>query len=166
MTPRTISSGLVQNIPSSTLYVPPTMNNCEILLQPMFDVYLNPPPCVNLQVLAVIALDDAISTVWEMVPRPDQVMNITLKWIYKVKLDELEASNTPDPSILTSDITLSKSKWRTGWLSCFFVKTEYQLEDIFTKPLAREQLAFLIKKLGMRSMSHETLKKLADEEEE
>nr|GFA91231.1 hypothetical protein [Tanacetum cinerariifolium] len=29
------------------------------------------------------------STVWELVPRPDKVMVITLKWIYKVKLDEL-----------------------------------------------------------------------------
>nr|GEZ05048.1 putative ribonuclease H-like domain-containing protein [Tanacetum cinerariifolium] len=27
--------------------------------------------------------------VWELVPRPDQVMVITFKWIYKVKLDEL-----------------------------------------------------------------------------
>ncbi|GJW56249.1 retrovirus-related pol polyprotein from transposon TNT 1-94 [Tanacetum coccineum] len=27
--------------------------------------------------------------VWELVPRPDRVMIITLKWIYKVKLDEL-----------------------------------------------------------------------------
>ncbi|GKA10047.1 retrovirus-related pol polyprotein from transposon TNT 1-94 [Tanacetum coccineum] len=26
---------------------------------------------------------------WELVPRPDKVMVITLKWIYKVKLDEL-----------------------------------------------------------------------------
>ncbi|GJV46291.1 retrovirus-related pol polyprotein from transposon TNT 1-94, partial [Tanacetum coccineum] len=27
--------------------------------------------------------------VWELVPRPDKVMVITLKWIYKIKLDEL-----------------------------------------------------------------------------
>ncbi|GJX24665.1 retrovirus-related pol polyprotein from transposon TNT 1-94 [Tanacetum coccineum] len=27
--------------------------------------------------------------VWELVPRPDKVMVITLKWIYKVKLDEM-----------------------------------------------------------------------------
>ncbi|GJX27074.1 retrovirus-related pol polyprotein from transposon TNT 1-94 [Tanacetum coccineum] len=27
--------------------------------------------------------------VWELVPRPDRVMIITLKWIFKVKLDEL-----------------------------------------------------------------------------
>ncbi|GJR45278.1 retrovirus-related pol polyprotein from transposon TNT 1-94 [Tanacetum coccineum] len=28
--------------------------------------------------------------VWELVPRPDKVMVITLKWIYKVKLDEFQ----------------------------------------------------------------------------
>nr|GFD14219.1 hypothetical protein [Tanacetum cinerariifolium] len=27
--------------------------------------------------------------VWELVPQPDKVMVTTLKWIYKVKLDEL-----------------------------------------------------------------------------
>ncbi|GJX00210.1 retrovirus-related pol polyprotein from transposon TNT 1-94 [Tanacetum coccineum] len=27
--------------------------------------------------------------VWELVPRPNKVMVVTLKWIYKVKLDEL-----------------------------------------------------------------------------
>ncbi|GKA76908.1 retrovirus-related pol polyprotein from transposon TNT 1-94 [Tanacetum coccineum] len=44
LTPRTISSELMPNIPSLTLYVPPTKNNWEILFQPMFDEYLNPPP--------------------------------------------------------------------------------------------------------------------------
>ncbi|GKD16917.1 retrovirus-related pol polyprotein from transposon TNT 1-94 [Tanacetum coccineum] len=39
-------------------------------------------------------------------------------------------------------------------------------KNIFTKLLAREQLEFLIKKLGMQSMSPKTVKKLADEEEE
>nr|GEY76399.1 hypothetical protein [Tanacetum cinerariifolium] len=48
----------------------------------------------------------------------------------------------------------------------YFVKTEYQLADIFTKPLARERLEFLIKKLGMESMSLETLKKLVNKEDE
>ncbi|GJV11775.1 hypothetical protein Tco_1353316 [Tanacetum coccineum] len=45
-------------------------------------------------------------------------------------------------------------------------RTEYLLEDIFTKALGRERLDFLINKLGMRSMSPETLKRLAEEEEE
>ncbi|GJW65636.1 retrovirus-related pol polyprotein from transposon TNT 1-94 [Tanacetum coccineum] len=48
----------------------------------------------------------------------------------------------------------------------YFSRTEYQLEDIFTKALGRERLDFLINKLGMRSMSPETLKSLADEEDE
>ncbi|GJT21893.1 retrovirus-related pol polyprotein from transposon TNT 1-94 [Tanacetum coccineum] len=37
---------------------------------------------------------------------------------------------------------------------------------IFTKALGRERLDFLINKLGMRSMSPEMLKRLAEEEEE
>ncbi|GJR72889.1 retrovirus-related pol polyprotein from transposon TNT 1-94 [Tanacetum coccineum] len=84
----------------------------------MFDEYLNPPPCVDSQVPAAIAPEPAVSTgipssttidqdapssstsqttqetppqlfPSELVPRPDRVMIITLKWIYKVKLDEL-----------------------------------------------------------------------------
>ncbi|GJR86417.1 retrovirus-related pol polyprotein from transposon TNT 1-94 [Tanacetum coccineum] len=61
LTPGTISSGLVQNIPFSTLYVPPTKNDWEILFQPMIDEYLNPPPGVDLQVPAVIAPEPAVS---------------------------------------------------------------------------------------------------------
>ncbi|GJR41940.1 retrovirus-related pol polyprotein from transposon TNT 1-94 [Tanacetum coccineum] len=48
----------------------------------------------------------------------------------------------------------------------YFVRIEYQLADIFTKALPRERLNFLIEKLGMRSMSTETLKSLAEEEDE
>ncbi|GKE18150.1 hypothetical protein Tco_1425727 [Tanacetum coccineum] len=63
------------------------------------------------------------------------------------------ASNIPDLSILTSDTTSSKSKWKIGVVELYFVRTEYQLADIFTKALGRERLDFLINKLGMRSMS-------------
>ncbi|GJY13922.1 retrovirus-related pol polyprotein from transposon TNT 1-94 [Tanacetum coccineum] len=48
----------------------------------------------------------------------------------------------------------------------YFVRTEYQLADIFTKALCRERIEFLIDKLGMRSFTPETLKELADEAEE
>ncbi|GJX52632.1 retrovirus-related pol polyprotein from transposon TNT 1-94 [Tanacetum coccineum] len=40
------------------------------------------------------------------------------------------------------------------------------LADIFTRALPRERFNFLIEKLGMKSMSSETLKSLAEEEEE
>ncbi|GJV03524.1 hypothetical protein Tco_1337093 [Tanacetum coccineum] len=59
-----------------------------------------------------------------------------------------------------------KEQVENGVVELYFVRIEYQLADIFTKPLARERLEFLIKKLRMQSMSSETLKKLADEEEE
>ncbi|GJU36237.1 hypothetical protein Tco_1184591 [Tanacetum coccineum] len=51
-------------------------------------------------------------------------------------------------------------------IELYFVNTEYQLADIFTKALARERIEFLINKLGMRSFTPETLKQLADEVDE
>nr|GEU94550.1 retrovirus-related Pol polyprotein from transposon TNT 1-94 [Tanacetum cinerariifolium] len=48
----------------------------------------------------------------------------------------------------------------------YFVNTEYQLADIFTKALSRERIEFFINKLRMRSFTPETLKQLADEAEE
>ncbi|GJS90905.1 hypothetical protein Tco_0773541 [Tanacetum coccineum] len=37
--------GLVQNSVSPTTYVPPSKRDYEILFQPLFDEYFNPPPC-------------------------------------------------------------------------------------------------------------------------
>ncbi|GJR15215.1 retrovirus-related pol polyprotein from transposon TNT 1-94 [Tanacetum coccineum] len=51
-------------------------------------------------------------------------------------------------------------------IALFATITEYQLADIFTKALSRERFNFLIKKLGMRSMYPDTLKRLTEEEEE
>ncbi|GJV36610.1 hypothetical protein Tco_1409087 [Tanacetum coccineum] len=59
-----------------------------------------------------------------------------------------------------------KEQVKNGVVELYFVKTEYQLVDIFTKALGRERLDFLINKLGMRSMSPEMLKNQADEEDE
>ncbi|GJW13544.1 retrovirus-related pol polyprotein from transposon TNT 1-94 [Tanacetum coccineum] len=75
-------------------------------------------------------------------------------------------SNIPDASVLTSDTTSSRSKWKMGVVELYFIRIEYQLADIFTNALGRERLDFLINKLGMRSMSPEMLKRLAEEEEE
>ncbi|GKB59613.1 retrovirus-related pol polyprotein from transposon TNT 1-94 [Tanacetum coccineum] len=51
-------------------------------------------------------------------------------------------------------------------IELYFVNTEYQLADIFTKAVARERIEFLINKLGMRSFTPKTLKLLADEVDE
>ncbi|GJZ95586.1 integrase, catalytic region, zinc finger, CCHC-type containing protein, partial [Tanacetum coccineum] len=136
-TPGQISTGLVPNPVPATPYVPPTNKELEILFQPMFDEYLE-PPCVERPVSPALAVQVPVNSagapssitidqdapslshsssssnlalkhhypgmfvqhnlyeihefdqlqVWELVPQPDCVMIIALKWIYKVKLDE------------------------------------------------------------------------------
>ncbi|GKC89380.1 retrovirus-related pol polyprotein from transposon TNT 1-94 [Tanacetum coccineum] len=53
-----------------------------------------------------------------------------------------------------------------GVVELYFVTTDYQLADIFTKALPRERFEFLLPRLGMKSMSPETLKRLQEGEEE
>nr|GEX14505.1 reverse transcriptase domain-containing protein [Tanacetum cinerariifolium] len=53
-----------------------------------------------------------------------------------------------------------------GVIELYFVNTEYQRADLFTKALGRDRIEFLINKLGMRSFTPETLKQLMDEVDE
>ncbi|GJS18738.1 retrovirus-related pol polyprotein from transposon TNT 1-94 [Tanacetum coccineum] len=59
-----------------------------------------------------------------------------------------------------------KEQVKNGIVELYFVRMEYQLDDIFTKPLPRERFNFLAEKLGKRSMSLEMLKCLTEEEDE
>ncbi|GKA43485.1 hypothetical protein Tco_0736209 [Tanacetum coccineum] len=78
--------------------------------------------------------------------------------------------NTPGSPQFLGDKLASwsskKQKMENGIVELYFVRTEYQLADIFTKPLPRERFNFLIEKLGKRSMSLEMLKRLTEEEDE
>nr|GEU53239.1 retrovirus-related Pol polyprotein from transposon TNT 1-94 [Tanacetum cinerariifolium] len=68
---------------------------------------------------------------------------------------------------MIGDSGWGEKEWvENGIVDLYFVWTEYQLADIFTKPLPRERFNFLIEKLGMRSMSPEMLKRLTKEEDE
>nr|GEU72838.1 hypothetical protein [Tanacetum cinerariifolium] len=182
--------------------------------------------------------------VWELVPPPDKVMVITLKWIYTesfapvarldairiflafathlniivyqmdVKMEFLNGImreevyvSQPDGfvdqdnpnhvyklkkalyglkqalracaiALCCNNVQHSRSKHidikfhfikeevKNEVVELYFVNTEYQLADIFTKALCRERIEFLINKLGMRSLTPETLQQLADEAEE
>nr|GEV06348.1 reverse transcriptase domain-containing protein [Tanacetum cinerariifolium] len=149
MTPGTFSSGLMPQPPSSTPFVLPTRNDCDTLLQPLFDEYFHPPPCVDHPVLEVAALflaasiDTPSSTsvdqdapsptmqeelnkferleVWELVPHPDRVMIITLKWIYKVELDQL-------------GIFLNQSKYALGIIKKYGMETS----DLVDTPMVEK----------------------------
>ncbi|GJU65473.1 reverse transcriptase [Tanacetum coccineum] len=56
MTPGIISSGLMQNPPFLTPYVPPTKNDWDLLFQPVFDDFSNPPPSVVSPIRVATAL--------------------------------------------------------------------------------------------------------------
>ncbi|GJS83684.1 hypothetical protein Tco_0750225 [Tanacetum coccineum] len=164
--------------------------------------------------------------IWELVPPPDKLMVITLKWIYKpdgfVDPDKpnhvyrlkkalyglkqapcacccaqvlwmrtqltdyglgfnkipMYCDNKSAIALCYNNVQHSQSKHidiryhflkeqvENGVVELYFVRTEYQLADIFTKALCRERIDFLIDKLGMRSFTPETLKELADEAKE
>nr|GEU43354.1 hypothetical protein [Tanacetum cinerariifolium] len=59
-----------------------------------------------------------------------------------------------------------KEQVENGVIELYFVNTEYQLADLFTKALGRDRIEFLINKLGMRSFTPKTLKQLMDEVDE
>nr|GEZ18740.1 retrotransposon protein, putative, unclassified [Tanacetum cinerariifolium]GFA20239.1 retrotransposon protein, putative, unclassified [Tanacetum cinerariifolium] len=59
-----------------------------------------------------------------------------------------------------------KEQVEQGVIELYFVNTEYQLADLFTKALGRDRIEFLTNKLGMRSFTPETLKKLMNEDDE
>nr|GFA59843.1 hypothetical protein [Tanacetum cinerariifolium] len=70
MTPATISSGLVPNLPPLTSFVPPIRTYWDLLFQPMFDELLNPSlsidpsaPEVIALIVEVVAPEPAASTV-------------------------------------------------------------------------------------------------------
>ncbi|GJU55782.1 integrase, catalytic region, zinc finger, CCHC-type containing protein [Tanacetum coccineum] len=79
LTPRQISSGLVPNLVPAAPYVPPTNKELEILFQPMFDEYLEPPrverpvfpaPAVSIPVNSVST--PSSTTIDQDVPSPKE----------------------------------------------------------------------------------------------
>nr|GEW25198.1 hypothetical protein [Tanacetum cinerariifolium] len=83
----------------------------------------------------------------------------------------LYCDNKSAIALCCNNVQHSKAKYidvrlENGIVELYFVWTEYQLADIFTKPLPREIFNFMIEKLGMRSMSSKTLKRLTEEEDE
>ncbi|GJV32694.1 hypothetical protein Tco_1393094 [Tanacetum coccineum] len=50
-----------------------------------------------------------------------------------------------------------------GIVEIFFVRTEYQLADLFTKSLPEDRFKYLVRRLGMRCLTLEELEVLANE---
>ncbi|GJU11508.1 hypothetical protein Tco_1458236 [Tanacetum coccineum] len=78
LTPEQISLGLVPNLVPAAPYVPPTNNKLEILFQPMFDEYLEPPrverpvsPTPAVQVPVNSACTPSSTTIDQYAPSPN-----------------------------------------------------------------------------------------------
>nr|GEX78595.1 ribonuclease H [Tanacetum cinerariifolium] len=56
-----------------------------------------------------------------------------------------------------------KEKVEKGIVELFFVRTEYQLADLFTKALPVERFKYLVRQLGMRCLTPAELEALANE---
>nr|GEY69095.1 integrase, catalytic region, zinc finger, CCHC-type, peptidase aspartic, catalytic [Tanacetum cinerariifolium] len=150
-------------------------------LQPKVDI----APKVITPIAEVVAPEPAASTgspsstiVDQDAPSPNTPL------VEKSKLDE-DLQGKPVDATLYRDmigslIYLTSSKpdltyavclcaWyqvEKGIMELYFFRTEYQLAHIFTKPLPRERFNFLIEKLGFKSMSSDTLKRMTEEMDE
>ncbi|GJY06193.1 hypothetical protein Tco_0373247 [Tanacetum coccineum] len=56
---------------------------------------------------------------------------------------------------------LLKEHVEKGTIELYFVKTDYQLADLFTKALPVDRFNYLVRRLGMRSLSPQELERLA-----
>ncbi|GJS35614.1 copia protein [Tanacetum coccineum] len=54
-----------------------------------------------------------------------------------------------------------KEHVKKGTIELYFVKTDYQLADLFTKALLVDRFIYLVRRLGMRSLSSQELERLA-----
>ncbi|GKA45030.1 retrovirus-related pol polyprotein from transposon TNT 1-94 [Tanacetum coccineum] len=98
-----------------------------------------------------------------------------LEMLKKFGLEQCDAVDIPmlETSILDEDLngtpvyhTRYQKKVIKEVIELYFVKTAYQLTDIFTKALVRERFEFLLNRLGMKSITPKELKRLVEIEEE
>nr|GEU51657.1 hypothetical protein [Tanacetum cinerariifolium] len=85
--------------------------------------------------------------------KPDLIYAVCLCTWYQTQI--MRGVRTLD--VVHQEALNSKEQVKNGIVELYFVHTEYQLADIFTKPLPRERFNFLIEKLGMQSISLKTL---------
>nr|GFC12963.1 ribonuclease H [Tanacetum cinerariifolium] len=56
-----------------------------------------------------------------------------------------------------------KEQVENGTIELYFVRTEYELADMFTKALPKDRFKYLVRRIGMRCLTLEKLEVLAKE---
>ncbi|GKA86794.1 retrovirus-related pol polyprotein from transposon TNT 1-94 [Tanacetum coccineum] len=70
---------------------------------------------------------------------------------------------TPVPSTTILATIFIKERVENGIIELYFVRTEYQLADIFTKALPEDRFQYLVRRIGMRCLTQVELEVLANE---
>ncbi|GJU30682.1 retrovirus-related pol polyprotein from transposon TNT 1-94 [Tanacetum coccineum] len=89
-------------------------------------------------------------------------------WLWHRRAIALSCNNVQHSRSKHIDIRhhFIREQVKNGVVELYFVETNYQLADILTKALPRERFEFLLPRLGMKSMTPESLKRLQEGEDE
>nr|GEX37561.1 Gag-Pol polyprotein [Tanacetum cinerariifolium] len=90
---------------------------------------------------------------------PDQVYHLK-KAAIAISYNSVQHSRTKHINVRYHSI---KEKVEKGIVELFFVGTESQLADMFTKALSEDRFKYLVRRLGMRCLTPEVLEVLANE---
>ncbi|GKD98425.1 hypothetical protein Tco_1382322, partial [Tanacetum coccineum] len=189
LTPRTISSGLVPQPPSPTPNVPPTKNDWDLLFCPMLDEYFNPSTSTSQTTqeeqshviptsveeddhgIEVAHMDNDLVVPHPPSPTPnvpptkndcDLLFCPMLDEYFNPSTSTLQTTQEEQSHVIPTSVEEDDHGIEVAHMDNDLISAgRYLLQT-----LGQEKLEFLMKKVGMQSMSLETMKKLADETEE
>nr|GFB12603.1 copia protein [Tanacetum cinerariifolium] len=102
---------------------------------------------------------------WMRTQLTDYGLNFTKIPIYCDLKSAIAISCNPVQHSRTKHIAVRyhfiKEHVEKGMIELYFIKTDYQLADIFTKALPADHFNYLVRRLGMRSLSPQELERLA-----
>ncbi|GJY01894.1 hypothetical protein Tco_0360046, partial [Tanacetum coccineum] len=82
------------------------------------------------------------------------------------KKQDCTALSTAKAEYVSLSACCAQEHVEKGTIELYFVKTDYQLADLFTKALPVDRFNYLVRRLGMRSLSPQELDRLAKSHEE
>ncbi|GJX47204.1 retrovirus-related pol polyprotein from transposon TNT 1-94 [Tanacetum coccineum] len=88
------------------------------------------------------------------------VMMTAKAYLDAFNLCHLDEDTTADYWIFDTQVLHYTEHFEKGTIELYFVRTEYQLADIFTKALPKERFKYLVHRIGMRCMTPTELERL------
>ncbi|GJV54938.1 retrovirus-related pol polyprotein from transposon TNT 1-94 [Tanacetum coccineum] len=103
---------------------------------------------------------------WMMIQLEDYGFNYNRITLYRDSQSAIAISCNPVQHSRTKHINVRyhfiKEQVKRGIIELYFVRTEYQLADMFTKALSQDRFEYLVKRLGMRCLIPAQLEVLAN----